>query len=115
MIFTYFRKFVPERQSAEDYLGKDLERNFTDLQTGLNNGLSFKNNLDGFFANLSFLSGETVQIANRMNTIPSGFLVIRQKGNGLITEPTDRNWSQQQLWLKNNGSVAVTATVFFLR
>jgi hypothetical protein len=53
-----------------------------------------------------------VQFSNQLHTIPSGRLITKQIGNGLVT---DGEWTLDLLKLFNNGAVDVTITVIFLR
>ena len=114
MIFNLFQKFIKGRDSAEDYLSIGLEKSFSDLQQGLG-FLTLKDNLDGFFVTLTLLSGETTKVLNRLSTIPTGFITLRQTGAGQLTEDANSPWTVTDLSVKNNGAVSVTSTLFFLR
>lgn len=57
-------------------------------------------------------AGATAEITNRLNFIPSARIIVRQTGNGVIT---DGSWDIQTLRLTNNGAVSVTISVIFYR
>ena len=114
MKFSAFRKFAVGRQTVEEYLSRTMDKILSELQTGLT-AMTFGDNIDGFFAEVSIGAGKSLNVNNKLTTVPGGFIVVRQRGNGLITEDTTKRWSLQDLWIKNNGAETVTAKIFFLR
>ncbi len=61
-------------------------------------------------SNLLIPAGQTVLITNALPVLPSSRLIVRQTGNGLVT---DGVWDIKFLRLINNGAVDVTISVIF--
>jgi hypothetical protein len=100
---------------ADDYLGTIMEKILTELNSGLTS-LTFKDNHDVFIAeNVIIPAGTNYFVSNKLTTIPTGCLVLKQVGNGLITASTTYPWSLNDLAIYNNGAVQVTATIMFMR
>jgi len=115
MKFSQFKKFTMRSGSVEDYLSRSLDRVLDELQRGLTK-LTFGDNIDSFESEeIIFSAGENKNILNKLTTIPSGYIVKWQRGNGLITASSDNEWTITNLYMKNHGSVAVTAKIIFLR
>lgn len=75
--------------------------------------LDFLDNFQSFRVNeLTIQPGETVRITNPLPFVPSARIIVRQVGNGLIT---DGDWDIQILRLINNGAVPVTISVIFFK
>jgi hypothetical protein len=75
--------------------------------------LSFKDNFQSFTVEeLIIPAGAEVSITNQLGTIPTARLIVRQTGNGLVT---DGVWGLQTVRLFNNGAVDVTITVIFFK
>lgn len=89
----------------------------TSITQGLNR-LTFKENFISFIVeDITIGAGNTADVPNELariypGQIPSYRMILRQTGNGLIT---DGDWDVQFLRLINNGAVDVTATVAFFR
>jgi len=75
--------------------------------------LSFKDNFQSFTVEeLTIPAGTEVSITNQLGTIPTARLIVRQTGDGLVT---DGVWDLQTVRLFNNGAVDVTITVIFFK
>ena len=115
MKFGGFKQFTGDlKDSVTRYLGITLKENLRDLDVGLRR-LSFDDNFESFKAeSLEIAAGAEARIVNQFNLIPSGFLVLRQSGGGLITDgPTA--WSTDFVYLTNTGGTTATITAVFLR
>lgn len=90
-----------------------LPPDLKDLEIGLKR-LDFINNFRSFSVEVTIPATSEVSIKNMLApSIPSLYLIGRQTGNGLITDgPTE--WSENRLYLYNNGATEVVATIIFL-
>lgn len=94
------------------YLQNDLFSWMKDVATGLIR-LDFKDNFQSFRVNdLTIDAGQEVRITNILPFVPSARIIVRQTGNGLVT---DGVWDIQILRLINNGAVPVTISVIFFK
>lgn len=77
--------------------------------------ISFQSNFDGYIAeNVDIAIGATVNIEHFLGVKPKWRIILRQVGNGVISDiPSD--WSDKVISLKNNGAEAVTISVFIAR
>lgn len=93
---------------------KVLDKLVTMLEIGLSR-LSFKDNFESFeVQDIEITFGTEVTIGNKLTNIPSKYIIVSQTGNGLVTKG-DTSWSQQYLYLKNNGPDTVKVSVVFMR
>lgn len=89
----------------------ELIEAFNFLQTRI----SLSENFDGqLIENISFSSGEDKVINHKLGKTPRFRFILRQEGNGVLTD-TPSGWNANQIKIKNNGSVSVTATIMLLR
>jgi len=103
---------LPSVTGIGKYLQVDLYSWMKSVFAGLLK-LSFKDNFDSFtVADLTIPAGEEVNITNGLGFIPSGRLIVRQTGNGLVT---DGVWDIETVRLFNNGAVDVVITVIFFK
>lgn len=91
----------------------DLKSLVKELAQGLRK-LNFSDNWESFEKDIEIDATSSIEIRNELQFIPSRYIVVDQTGNGLITRHTTA-WSSDYLYLYNNGSVSVTATVIFLK
>jgi len=102
---------LPSKEGIGKYVQSDLFSWFKNLVTGLNGRLSFDENFNSFVVNdIAIAAGATAVIDNQLGVIPNERYIVRQTGNGVIT---DGNWTIEALELVNNGSVAVVISVRF--
>jgi hypothetical protein len=83
-----------------------------DLNTGLMK-LNFSDNFQAYHTeSLDIASGATIQITNPLPFVPQSRLIVKQVGNGLVT---DGAWDRQVLEMINNGPDPVTVSIIFFR
>lgn len=103
---------LPSSTGVVKYLQVDLYSWAKSIFAGLLK-LTFKDNFDSFtVADLTIPAGESVNITNGLGFIPNGRLIVRQTGDGVVT---DGEWDLQTLRLFNNGAVDVVVTVIFFK
>jgi len=110
MRFRGFREIVGD--DVKGFIRKDLAGCMKDLFAGLKR-INFEDNFETFTATIKLEAGEQGYIVNALNVPPTKRIVIRQTGNGLITDGTA--WNSEKVSLINNGAEEVTATVLFMR
>ncbi len=76
--------------------------------------MAFQSNFNGYIATVKILASSTLQIQHFLGVTPKFRVILRQEGNGLITDvPT--GWNTDIITLKNNGSEDVTLSVLIAR
>ena len=94
------------------YLQNELWAWMKDVVTGLIR-LNFVENFQSQRTNnITIDAGQEARITNTLPFIPSARIIVRQTGNGLVT---DGVWDIQILRLINNGAVPVTISVIFFK
>lgn len=91
---------------------RDLKGLIRDLSNGLRN-LTFGDNFQSFEQVVEIAATTELSIRNQLTNIPKKYIIVDQTGNGLITRSTSE-WSNDYLYLYNNGAVTVTATIIFM-
>ena len=76
--------------------------------------LSFQSNFDGKIASVEFAAGETKDIQHFLGVIPKFRLILRQEGNGVISD-IPSGWTDKVISLKNNGAETVRAILLIAR
>lgn len=77
----------------------------------LNGKLSFNDNFNSFvIRDVEIAAGATANIDNQLSIIPNERYIVRQTGNGVIT---DGNWTIDTLELTNEGAETVVISVRF--
>jgi hypothetical protein len=77
--------------------------------------ISIDSNFNGFIAkNVTIASGATVKIQHFLGVIPKWRIILRQTGNGVITD-VPSEWDKRTISLKNNGVESVTISVLIAR
>lgn len=95
-------------EEATDLLNRTVETVNYLLTSG-----SFKNfDVDTVTAQIP--AGEEKNIPHKLGIIPKGRIIIRQEGNGVISD-IPSSWTNKQIRLKNNGAVDVTVTLIIVR
>lgn len=59
-------------------------------------------------------AGVEIKISHGLKTVPRYRIIVRQRGNGLITDGEEA-WTDTYVTFKNNGAAAVTFTAMLLR
>ena len=100
-------------------------KDFKDLATRLMDGLGKLSLEDNFLSfkeqSVTIKSSEYVTIQNKLTFVPDSYIIVKQKGNGIITHHTPviggivRQWDKNFLYLYNNGPDEVTIDIVFMR
>lgn len=80
----------------------------------LNTRISLKDNFDGDMVSVAFSAGETKTIPHKLGKVPGGRIIIKQEGNGVLSD-IPSGWNSKSIQMINNGAVSVTATLFIVR
>jgi hypothetical protein len=98
-------------QGISKYVHSDLYVWFKNVITGLNGRLNFDENFNSFLSkDIEILTGATAIISNELDVIPTERYIVKQVGDGVIT---DGEWDLNSIKLINNGSGTVTISVRF--
>lgn len=95
----------------------DVMRSLNELKDLLSTGmkkLTFGDNFESFEASVIIAATSELKITNKLQFTPSRYIIVSQSGNGLITKGTSE-WSNDSIYLYNNGAVSVAITVIFMR
>lgn len=93
---------------------KDISGLIRILLVGLSR-LSLTDNFESFeVQDIEITSGSEITIQNKLTYIPSKYIILRQKGNGLVTQ-SDKAWTFKDIYLFNNGPDNVTVSIIFMR
>lgn len=113
MKFDQIRRFLSEDEPNE-YLLKHLNK-FIDAFNGGINKLTIDDNIDGqIISDIIIPSGSEIAIAHKLRIKPRYRIILRQLGNGLITDGVTE-WTDTKIYLKNNGGVDVTVSICVMR
>ena len=112
MRFNAFKSFT-EATDIKDYLKNQLAASMKEMVWGLSK-LNFIDNFDSFQAEATIASGSEASVRNKLGVIPSGYLILRQSGDGVIIDG-DTPWTNQLVYLKNTGGSDAKVKVIFLR
>ncbi len=111
-------KFKPIKRFADATIEKTIEWIRTELNAclrelfiGLYN-LTFQDNFNSFTWTGALTTGQELQIPHTFKKIPSGYIIYKQVGNGVVDAGTTA-WTNEVVYLRNNGAVTVTLTVVF--
>ena len=83
------------------------------LAVGLRD-LTFGDNFTSFEETVTITATSEHRFRNQLNSIPSKYMIVMQEGNGLVTKGTS-TWTDDFIYLYNNGAVSVTITVIFFK
>jgi uncharacterized membrane protein len=89
----------------------NLQQVITELSNGLNK-LDINDNFISFETTITIGAGLETKVRNLLQVIPSKMIITYQTGNGLITA-SGTAWTDDYLYIKNNGLVSVTAKITF--
>jgi hypothetical protein len=96
--------FGRERPIKSD---KELLSRINDM---IADGLSLKNGLAGEIIDLTFAPNEQKILSHGLGAIPKYRLILRQTGNGLITDISNL-WTDKTVGFLNNSANTVTITI----
>lgn len=88
---------------------KNNDNSFTELNRLLSDGMDIEKLIGGQIIEVDFIASETKKISHNMRKIPRGKLVIKQIGNGVITDGDP--WDDKSIILVNNTSSAIKLTI----
>lgn len=80
----------------------------------LTKSFSFEKNINGFVTTITIPATSQLTIQHFLGVTPKYRLILRQEGNGIITD-VPSGWDDKIVTLYNNGSVQVTATILIAR
>jgi hypothetical protein len=80
----------------------------------LSSRISLKENFDGDMVTIIFAAGETKVIPHKLGKVPGGRIIIKQEGNGVLSD-IPSGWNSTSIKMINNGAVQVTATMLIVR
>jgi hypothetical protein len=95
------------------YVGVEFAVGMKDLFAGLQR-LTLTENFDSFEVEVDIPTGTEVKVANRLKTQALRRLIVRQTGDGPISDGSTP-WTSEFLYLENHGADDVTASVIFMR
>lgn len=99
-------------QMTYEELSEVFNDNMIEIATTLRH-LSLYNNFDSnIIENVTIAAGETVRVPHNLRIVPENRIILRQTGNGLIT---DGEFTQNYIELINNGIEEVTVKVAILK
>lgn len=77
--------------------------------------ISIDSNFNGFIArDVVIAAGATLKIQHFLGVIPKWRIILRQTGNGVISD-VPSEWDNRTISLKNNGIESVTISVLIAR
>ena len=98
----------------------ELEKVIADVNTLINafnflaKSFSFEKNFNGFIAKAVIPATSELKIQHFLGVTPKYRLILRQEGNGVITD-IPSGWNDKIITLYNNGAVEVTDTILIAR
>lgn len=102
---------LPSSKGVAKYVQADLYNWMKRISIAFNGRMEFSNNFRSFLAkDLAIAAGGTVNIPNQLNRLPTERYIVRQTGDGVIS---DGDWTLDTLQLTNNGSNPVVISVRF--
>jgi hypothetical protein len=111
-------------KDTEDYINTSSQQYLIDIQDKLNyfmkefssfsKSLSFQNNFDGYIASVTFPASSSVKIEHFLGVTPKWRVVLRQEGNGVLSDISS-GWDSTFITMKNNGTEVVTASILIAR
>jgi len=115
MKFKECRKFLGSKiEEVSGFLSFDLNTALKDLFTGLGK-LDFVSNFDQFTeTNLIITAGSEQAIRNKLNAIPSGYIVLKNTNGNVIADGTTA-WTKDYVYVRNLGGVPAIITIMFVR
>jgi hypothetical protein len=76
--------------------------------------LSLQSNFDGQVISVEIPATTNLRISHRLGVVPKYRIILRQEGNGLLTD-IPLEWSDKFITIRNNGAVVVKATIILLK
>jgi hypothetical protein len=104
-----------DEQDSEDF--SVLMEKLNELIEGvnfLNKNMSLSNNFNGYIFTDTWTSGQTKKIQHFLGTKPLYRIILRQEGNGVLSDIPSQ-WDDKVISMINNGASTVTATILVLK
>ena len=76
--------------------------------------LSVQSNFDGQVIDIEIPATTNKRIPHRLGIVPKYRLILRQEGNGLLSD-IPLEWTDKFVTIRNNGAVQVKATILLLK
>lgn len=111
------RAYKDLRPLPEDAEIEDIIREYNNLANTFNfltKFMSISNNFDGNISTVVLPATTQVQVQHLLGVTPKYRLILRQEGNGVISD-IPSGWNDKYITLLNNGSVEVRITILIAR
>jgi hypothetical protein len=105
-------KDLPEGASLEDVINS-----YGDMIKVLNfafKSMSLQSNFNGYIAEVSIPATSSLQIQHFLGVTPKWRVILRQEGNGVISD-IPSGWNDRYITVYNNGAGVVTASIWIVR
>jgi len=113
MRFNGLKKVFENGVELKEFMENYYNRLIDELSSGLLNRLTLSENMAIDIRSVTIpASGEAV-LNHSLKSLPKYRIILRQTGNGVITDGS--TWDDKKISLKNNGAVSVTLTVGIFR
>ena len=100
-------------QKAVKSVTSDIFNNLIDfVQVGFSQ-ISLSHNFSAEIKEVVIPAGVDLEIPHSLRLTPKYRIILRQRGNAVITDET--LWTDKKIYLKNNGAVEVTLTVMIVK
>ena len=76
--------------------------------------LTFDDNFRSFEVDVELAATTEVRVRNELSFVPKRYIIVSQEGAGQVTKGTS-TWTDDNVFLYNNGAVTVTIKVIFFR
>jgi hypothetical protein len=105
-------KEIPDRSELPDVIAShnELIREFNFA----NKNVTLEESFNCEILEVVFPASSNVVIYHKLGIRPKYRLILRQEGNGVLTD-VPSGWNQFQILMTNNGAVQVTATIMLVR
>lgn len=109
-------KTQPKKVLSEDV--KEIVSRFNELVDAFvfqSSAISIDSNFSGYvIKDLKIDAGANIRITHFLGVIPKWRIILRQTGNGVITDIPEE-WTTKNISLKNNGPEDVTISILIVR
>lgn len=113
MHFREFKRFAGRTlEDVVSWLMNELNSIMRETSIGLNN-LKFQDNFETYQLELSLSATEERQVSHPFREIPSGYIIFKQVGDGVV-DAGITPWTSQVAYIRNNSATnSVQVTVIF--
>jgi len=111
------RSYFEARELRDDAELEDVIREYNEFIKSFNfltKQLSLQSNFDCQVLNIEVPATTNLRIFHRLGIVPKYRLILRQEGNGLLTD-IPLEWNDKFITIRNNGAVVVKATIALLK